>query len=144
MRTFIAAASIAAVAGLASTSAAAGAASAPAKPTAIVLGDTNLHGKGWGTSAPKTISGGTGLISHIRWQHWGASSAVGWGLTSISRPTGGHYPGLVRVQLRASDIAWDQTDGGRAYMRLEAREPRAPGSALGAWFSWIAQQEMCN
>lgn len=105
------------------------------------------HAKGWGTAAPQTVSSGTdraARITQIHWQHWGKSAATGWGMTSLPKQTGGYYPGLYRVQLRATQIAYDAGQRARAYMVLEAREPLKPGAAMSPWFQWVGQQEMCN
>jgi hypothetical protein len=119
------------------------------KTTRIVLGSraSAPDGKGWGTTAPTTIFNGgdpSGLVTHVHWQNWGKSTATGWGLTSIYKPTGGYYSKLVKVELRATDIARNTQTGAREYMRLQAKEPSRPGGPLGSWFEWVAQTEMCN
>jgi hypothetical protein len=125
-------------------------ASAPgSKSSKVVLGSPTLlaHSKGFGTVAPRTIFQGgdpSGLITHIRWQRWGRATAIGWGMTYILKPTGGLYSQQVQVEIRASKIAWDPPDRARAYMRLDAREPSAPGGRLGGWFQWSAPREMCS
>jgi hypothetical protein len=124
-------------------------ASAGASTSKVLLGNGRsiASAKGWGTVAPLGISSGSdpgARITQIHWQHWGRSTATGWGMTSIPKSTGGYYPGLYRVQLRASSIAWDASEHARAYMLLEAREPLKPGGALSPWFMWVGQQEMCN
>ncbi len=118
-------------------------------PQAVVLGNAKStpQATGWGTPAPRLISSGTesgSRISQIHWQRWGSATATGWGETSIPRLIGGYYPGLYRVQLRATGIAWDKSEHAHAYMHLEAREPLQPGGELSPWFQWVGQQEMCS
>jgi hypothetical protein len=117
------------------------------KAAPTVLGKSIVNGKGWGSAAPTQIASGIGpglRITQIHWEHWGTTTATAWGKTSIPRTTGGYYPGLYRIELRATDVAWDSSNHSRAYMRLQARELLHPGGSLGSWFEWVGQQEMCN
>ncbi len=115
----------------------------------VVLGNGKAipSAKGWGSVAPRLVSSGIdpgARLTQVHWQHWGSATATGWAMTSIPKQTGGYYPGLYRVQLRASNIAWDASEHARAYMVLQAREPLKPGGALSPWFQWVGQQQMCN
>lgn len=116
----------------------------------IVLGSKSYwapQARGWGTVKPKTIFNGGdpgGLVSHIRWHHWGRKSAIGWGLTSIFKPTGGYYPRLVHAELRATDIGHCGGRGPLAYRRLAARVPSHPGGPLQSWFRWAGTGNICR
>lgn len=117
---------------------------------AIVLGSKSYYApqaRGWGTIKPRTVYNGgdpAGLVTSIHWQHWGEKSAIGWGLTSIFKPTGGYYPRLVRAELRATNIGRCTARGPRAYRRLSARVPSRPGGPLGAWFWWSGTGNICR
>ena len=124
-------------------------ASTSASPSKVVLGSTMFlpHSKGFGIAAPSTIFKGgdpSGLITHITWQHWGKTTAIGWGRTYIFKPSGGFYSKQVPVELRASTVSWDAADHAQAYMLLDAKEPSRPGGALGSWFEWSGPGGMCN
>jgi len=112
---------------------------ARASSGAIVLGSKSYwapEGRGWGTVKPGTIYNGgdpNGMVSSIRWQHWGQKSAIGWGVTWIFKPTGGYYSTHVRAELRATDIG-----------RCSAREPSRPGGPLGPWFPWSTTGNICR
>lgn len=86
----------------------------------------------------------SGLVDHIRWRRWGSRAAIGVGRNSIFRPSGGYYPGKVRIVLRASRPR-HCTSGARhlAYSRLSFRVPRRPGGALPRrWSVW--NSDMCR
>ncbi len=103
-------------------------------------------GVGFGTVKPKEIFNGgdpSGLVQNITWTHWGSSTATATGKTSIFKPHGGYYPGLVRADLRASRLGHCTAHGPLAYTRLEAREPSRPGGPLGKWFLWSGQKSIC-
>ena len=105
------------------------------------------YDKGFGQAHPKTIFNGgdpSGLVTHIRWQHWGAKRAIGWGKTSIFKPHGGYYPQPVRAELRVSRLGRCTKHGPSAYRHLEAREPAKPGGKLGKWFSWSGAKTICR
>jgi hypothetical protein len=122
---------------------------ARSSPT-IVLGSRAYYApqsRGWGSVKPRTIYNGgdpAGLVTNIRWQHWGQKSAIGWGFTSIFKPAGGYYPRLVRAELRATDIGRCTAGGQLAYRRLSARVPSRPGGPLGAWFRWSGTGNICH
>ncbi len=108
----------------------------------IVLGSTSYYApqsRGWGTVKPRMIFNGgdpSGLVSGIRWQHWGQTSAIGWGVTAIFKPAGGYYSKLVRAELRATDIGRCTAAGPLAYRRLSIRVPARPGGPLRPWSPW--------
>ena len=117
-------------------------------PAKIVLGSKAFApmGTGFGTTRPKEIFNGgdpSGLVQDITWRHWGSASATATGKTSIFKPHGGYYPGLVKAELRASKLGHCTAHGPLAYRRLEAREPSRPGGPLGEWFLWSGQKSIC-
>ncbi|HWD73942.1 MAG TPA: hypothetical protein VG371_02305 [Solirubrobacteraceae bacterium] len=117
-------------------------------PPKVVLGARAFApmGAGFGTVKPKTIFNGgdpSGLVQDITWSRWGSSTATATGKTSIFKPKGGYYPGLVRAELRASRLGHCRAHGPLAYTRLEAREPTRPGGPLGKWFLWSGQKSIC-
>lgn len=117
-------------------------------PVRIVLGAKAFApmGVGFGTVKPRKIFNGgdpSGLVSNITWSHWGSATTTGFGRTSIFRPQGGYYPGLVRSELRASRLGRCTAHGPLAYTRLEAREPARPGGPLGKWFLWSGRKSIC-
>ena len=80
----------------------------------------------------------------ITWRHWGKTEAYGNGKTYIFKPTGGYYPGLVNIELRASDLGHCTTGGPLAYEHLDARVPAKPGGRLGPWFAWSDAKTLCH
>lgn len=57
--------------------------------TPILAGPWSLHQKGYGHSKPATIFNGgdpTGLLTHIQWQSWGGSRAIGTGTAEYVGP----------------------------------------------------------
>jgi hypothetical protein len=104
-------------------------------------------GKGWGRFKPKTIFNGgdpSGLVSGIRWSHWGKRIARGRGRTSIFKPRGGYYPQLVPVELKASNLGRCHPGGPLAYRHLSVREPSKPGGRFGRWFAWSGAHTLCK
>jgi hypothetical protein len=60
----------------------------------VALGSAGFapNGAGFGTAHPQEIFNGgdpSGLVTKIRWKHWGAGAAVGSGLNAIFKPGGG-------------------------------------------------------
>jgi hypothetical protein len=115
----------------------------------VVLGSKSFvsRGEGWGSAEPSRIYNGgdpSGLVSGIHWTGWGQSSAHGTGRTSIFKPGGGYYRGLVRVTLRAYDIGTCTRGGPRAYLKLSTRVPKSPGGPLGPWSSWSEASNLCS
>ena len=114
----------------------------------IVLGWSGFaqNGKGFGTARPSVIFNGgdpSGLVTHIRWKHWGRRVAPGRGLNAIFKPHGGYYRRLAHIRLRASDIGICQRSGRHAYLRLSVRVPSHPGGPLGPWQSWSDAKTLC-
>jgi hypothetical protein len=102
---------------------------------------------GFGTYKPSEIFNGgdpSGRVQGITWTGWGTAQSYGYGKSSIFMPNGGYYPGLVRVELRASNLGHCTTGGPLAYERLAAREPSHPGGPLGAWFAWAGSKTICR
>ena len=101
------------------------------------------YGEGWGTAHPRRIDNGgvpSGIVSRIRWRHWGADRAFGRGLTSIYRPRGGYYKRPGRIVLRAQRLARCRSGGRPAYTRLRYRIVRRPGGPIvGPWRSWASR-----
>jgi hypothetical protein len=119
----------------------------PASRVVPVLGSRNFwpgrDDRGFGTSHPKRFFNGgdpSGLVTHIRWTHWGAPRAHGWGKNAIFKPGGGYYAHPVRIELHAFDLGRCTPGGRRAYVRLKFREPRRPGGPLGKWHFWSGYQ----
>lgn len=123
-----------------------------ASPSAsVVLGRRRLFGRygaGWGTARPRKIFNGggpSGLVTNLRWKHWGGRVAVGIGLTSLYKPRGGYYRRRGAIQLRASGRGSCRGTGGkRAYTHLDARVPSHPGGRFGRWFSWAGLKSICT
>lgn len=117
-------------------------------PTVVLGSKTFVNGgEGWGTSRPSKIYNGgdpSGLVSHIHWTTWGGPIAVGKGLHSIFKPNGGYYNQLVPITLRASHVGTCSNGGPRAYLKLETREPEAPGGLLGTWDVWSEARSLCS
>jgi hypothetical protein len=104
-------------------------------------------GKGWGKFKPRTIDNGgvpSGLVSNIHWRGWGKRIARGRGRTSIYKPSGGYYRGLVPIQLRASNLGHCSDGGPLAYRHLSVRVPRKPGGRFGRWFAWSGARTLCK
>jgi hypothetical protein len=115
----------------------------------VVLGSKAFApmGKGFGTVAPREIFNGgdpSGLVSNIKWHHWGQRTATGWGKTSIFKPHGGYYPQLVSSELRANRLGRCGKNGRSAYTHLEERVPSHPGGPLGRWFAWSGEKSICH
>lgn len=113
-----------------------------------VLGARSFEpdGVGWGTYRPREVFNGgdpSGRVIAIKWTGWGTSLAIGYGKTSIFKPGGGYYPGLVRAELRATALGHCARGGPLAYTHLAAREPARPGGPLGRWFSWSGAKTIC-
>jgi hypothetical protein len=100
--------------------------------------------RGFGSAHPAAISNGgdpSGIVMKIRWSDWGAATAIGHGSSSIYRPNGGYYPGLVGIELRAQHLG---TCGGKlVYRQLEIRVPKKPGGPLGSWILWSGAKSLC-
>jgi hypothetical protein len=104
-------------------------------------------GRGWGKFKPRTIDNGgvpSGLVSKIRWRGWGKRIARGRGRTSIYKPRGGYYPGLVPVELRASNLGRCSSGGPLAYRHLSFRVPSKPGGRFGRWLAWSGAHTLCK
>jgi hypothetical protein len=102
---------------------------------------------GWGKVAPRNIFNGgdpSGLVKSIKWRKWGGSVAVGVGLATLPRQSGGYYPGLVTVRLRASNLGRCSPRGPLAYRRLAFREPIRPGGRLDIWRPWSDTGSICH
>jgi hypothetical protein len=115
----------------------------------VVLGaaDFAVNGSGWGTAHPAEVYNGgdpSGLVTRIRWSHWGSGVATGWGMNAIFKPQGGYYPQLVHIELHASRLGRCSADGPLAYRHLAFRVPSQPGGPLGRWHSWSGQQSICT
>ncbi len=105
------------------------------------------NGAGWGKVDPSRIFNGgdpSGLVTHIHWTGWGDSVTTGRGLSSIFKPHGGFYPGLVTIELHASDLGHCTAGGPLAYRRLSVRVPSRPGSRLGPWMLWSGASTICS
>ncbi len=105
------------------------------------------NGAGWGKVHPSRIFNGgdpSGLVTHIHWTGWGDSVATGRGLNSIFKPHGGFYPGLVTIELHASDLGHCAAGGPLAYRRLSVRVPSRPGGKLGPWTLWSGASTICS
>jgi hypothetical protein len=114
-----------------------------------VLGSSAFapNGQGFGTSKPRTIFNGgvpSGLVTKIRWSHWGSAHATGVGKNAIYRPEGGYYARLATIHLRASRRGRCPDSDQPAYLRLEARVPAKPGGRLGRWFLWSGARTICS
>jgi DNA-binding beta-propeller fold protein YncE len=113
-----------------------------------VLGSTSFHagiGHGWGTVKPTRIFNGGdpgGIVYGIRWQHWGQTTAIGWGFSFPPRPAGNYY-GPARTELRATDISRCSEGGPLAYRRLYFRAPSRPGGPLRPWSNWSVTGNIC-
>jgi hypothetical protein len=104
-------------------------------------------GVGWGTYKPRHVFNGgdpSGDVVAIVWTDWGKNEARGRGKGSIYKPGGGYYPGLVTVELRASDLGRCMPDGPTAYRQLEVRVPSRPGGPLGKWVLWSNATTLCR
>jgi hypothetical protein len=108
-----------------------------------VLGSKNLYpgtyDRGWGTAHPRRIYNGgdaSGLISHVRWTHWGATRSHAWGKNAIFKPSGGYYAKRVRIEIRALDLGHCHRGSRLAYTRMKEREPKRPGGPLGRWYEF--------
>jgi hypothetical protein len=117
----------------------------------VVLGSRHfgisVYAQGWGSERPAIIYNGgdpSGMISSVRWDTWGGRIARGRGKTSIFAPTGGYYPTLVRIQLRASSVGRCDPRGPLAYLALDFRVPDHPGGKLGRWQSWTRSATLCR
>ena len=116
----------------------------------VLLGSATFaspHGEGWGTSRPARIFNGgdpSGLVTHIRWTHWGAGSATGFGLNAIFKPHGGYYGQLARIELRAHNLGRCRPGGPPAYTQLSVRVPSRPGGPLGPWMLWSGARSICR
>lgn len=113
-----------------------------------VLGSAHFapNGKGFGASKPRTIFNGgvpSGLVTQIRWRHWGTAHAIGVGKNAIYRPEGGYYARRATIKLRASRRGRCPDSGQPAYLHLEARLPSRPGGKLGRWFRWAGASTIC-
>jgi hypothetical protein len=120
----------------------------PVTASAYVLGGFSFapNGKGFGTSKPRTIFNGgdpSGLVTSIRWQHWGSAHAIGFGKNAIFRPGGGYYAKRVTIELRASRRGRCPDSDAPAYLHLDFREPSHPGGRLGRWLSWSGAKTVC-
>lgn len=118
-------------------------------PGRVVLGSKRFmpNGEGFGTVAPRTISNGgdlSGLITHVRWHHWGSRIALAMGRNYIFSPHGGYYRHPVRVRLKANKIGHCPGSNRRAYRKLHIRAPRKPGGRLGRWRSWSGSKSICK
>lgn len=118
-------------------------------PATVVLGAKSFapHGDGFGTVQPSDIFNGgdpSGHVSQVHWTGWGSSTALGTGMSSIFKPSGGYYPQLVQVQLRADQLGTCAPGGPPAYRRLSAREPSVPGGPLGPWMDWSGTGNICS
>lgn len=104
------------------------------------------NGFGFGTAHPKKFHNGgdpSGMVTQIRWTHWGAASAYGTGKNPLFRPEGGYYSQLGTIKLRAYDLGRCPGSQKRAYRRLKFRVPKKPGGKLGAWQSWSGSKTIC-
>jgi len=115
----------------------------------VVLGaaDVAVNGSGWGTAHPATIFNGgdpSGLVTRIRWSHWGSGVATGWGMNAIFKPQGGYYPQLEHIELHASRLGRCSANGPLAYRHLAFRVPDRPGGPLRRWHSRSGQQSICS
>lgn len=119
----------------------------PVTAASYVLGSSSFApmGDGFGSSKPTRIFNGgdpSGLVTHIRWRHWGSAKAIGFGRNAIFRPHGGYYARLARIELRATRRS--TCDGNPAYTHMDVRVPRRPGGRLGKWQSWSGAQSICT
>jgi len=115
----------------------------------VVLGAKNFapSGHGFGTVQPSDIFNGgdpSGHVSQIQWTGWGSSTAFGTGMSSIFKPSGGYYPQLVPVRLRADHLGSCAPGGPPAYRQLSVREPSVPGGPLGPWMEWSGSRDICS
>jgi WD40 repeat protein len=113
----------------------------------IVLGSMVFAptGLGWGRVEPERIFNGgdpSGDVSAISWRDWGGPEAIGFGRTSIFKPTGGYYPRPGRIELRAHGVG--RCGLQRAYTKLSVRVPLRPGAGLGRWGSWSGTETLCR
>ncbi len=118
--------------------------------TVPVLGSRSFAqpaGVGWGTVEPLEIFNGgdpSGMVVAIDWTGWGTAVAYGYGESSIYEPTGGYFPGLVKVELRATTLGHCTAGGPVAYEDLVIREPTRPGGPLGQWSPWGGSGTTCR
>lgn len=116
----------------------------------IVLGSKKFvgkYGKGFGRRKPSTIFNGgdpNGLVTEIRWEHWGASVATARGRGSQFKPEGGYYSKHVIVRLRALKLGRCPGSSTRAYTQLMAQFQRRPGGKFGRWFLWSGAKSICS
>jgi hypothetical protein len=120
----------------------------PVTASSYVLGSAAFapNGKGFGTSKPRTIFNGgvpSGLVTSIRWRHWGSAHAIGFGKNAIYRPEGGYYARKATIELRASHRGRCPHSDVPAYLHLDARVPSRPGGKLGRWFHWAGAKTIC-
>jgi hypothetical protein len=118
------------------------------KPSDYVLGGSFFGpmGRGFGHAKPRTIYNGgdpAGLVTSIRWKHWGSAAAIGYGKGSIFKPSGGYYPQLVTVELRASSRGRCPGSPLPAYKHLDVRYPSRPGGKLGRYHPWVGLRTIC-
>jgi hypothetical protein len=113
------------------------------RPTAVpVLGAKGFgipSATGWGSYKPKGFFNGgdpSGSVVAITWKGWGQRTATGTGRGFIFMPTGGYYPGSVKVDVRAFDLGHCTSKGPLAYEHLDVRYPSRPGGRLGKWTPW--------
>lgn len=118
-------------------------------PPGVAIGFSGLfpNGEGWGEVKPKTLFNGgapSGLVTKIKWKHWGSSVAIGYGRIPLYMPRGGYYKRLGRIKLRASALGTCQPGGQLTYTLLRARVPKRPGGRLGRWFKWSGYSNLCE
>ncbi len=99
------------------------------------------NGEGFGEAKPATIFNGgdpTGLVTHVRWSSWGASRAVGSGISEYLGP--GQYPADGRKE-SAAVVAFDlgKCDGKFMYRAVEWYFPQH-----GQAFSPLRYEDICH
>jgi hypothetical protein len=125
------------------------AAPASAGSSHVVLGNKKFapNGDGFGSFRPRDIFNGGDPSGHafdISWQHWGSTSATGFGKNPIFKPGGGYFAQPAQIELRAYDLGHCPGSSQLAYRKLKGRVPARPGGKLGAWFSWASAKTICS
>jgi len=121
--------------------------SSPERDERPVLGSMAFApgGLGWGRAEPERLFNGgdpSGDIAAIHWRDWGGDEAIGFGQTSVFKPSGGYYPNPAKIELRAHGIG--RCGLQRAYTKLSVRIPPRPHARFGPWASWSGVRTLCG
>ena len=149
MRRILVAAVIAITAVTALTLAPAGAGATTHHPTVIgKKGMFGPYGVGWGTRHPRHVFNGgdpSGDVTAITWKYWGSRTAIGHGLGSAFKPTGGYYAKPVKTVFKATKLGHCTAGGPRDYTVLWVQQQVRPGSShYTKWERWAGLRTICS